>query len=332
MFTNRRFRLLHVGLNLLIVISMVVGCAAPAVPTTTQTQTTSTTPAAERPPEAVEVQGTTPRPDFIPQDAELIIAPVPAPAAPGSEIYRTYGVPMSEIQGRLQSQGYVECPEEQVILQEDGIAFICPGIGADMPVAMTIFARAGVFALADGPQPGPADAGAVLYILVSATAVAITWVALSQLPRVLMARDPGLLPDVNIPDGIPAPPPHLQNHNRGPYTSKLKQLGWITIMSLWLASETGGPKPDWCGQREDGAILIYYAAAQIVTATGRVYKGIAAIVNTGGAHLSTILTGVTPPAEPGGLPDPKNSGGNDFSQFRLLPSDQCPPMPRVVTQ
>lgn len=339
---TRLFKRLYTPLTILVVLGLLVGCVPMEV-----AQNPSPVVETHQEPASEDVSSTssvavdqnfptgtsTPRPDFLPADAELVPTPVAAPVAPGSEIYRTYSGPTAaEILHRQQTQGYVECPEEQVFLLEDGVAFVCPGEGADMNAAAAVFVPAGVFAFADGPQPGPADVGSVFYILISGALVLTTGYALSQMPRVLMARNPNLLPDVVVPPSIPAPPPHLQNHDRGPYTSKLKQLGWVAIMTSWLAAETGGPGPDWCGQREDGAILIYYAAAQIVTTTGRVYSGIAAIVNTGGQHLSTILTGVKPPATPGGLPDPGNSGGNDFSQFTPIDPGNCPPMPRMVTQ
>lgn len=340
---TRLFKRLYKPLTILVVLGLLVGCVPMEV-------SQNSSPVVETHPEPVVPESSsstspvsvdqnfptgtsTPRPDFLPEDSELIITPVPAPAAPGSEIYRSYSGPSyEEIVYRQQTQGYVECPEEQVYLTEEGIAFVCPGEGADMSMMAAVFVPAGGIALLDGPEPGPADIGSVLYIFVSGALVLTTGYALSQMPRVLMARNPNLLPDVVVPPSIPAPPPHLQNHDRGPYTSKLKMLGWVAVMTSWLATETGGPKPDWCGQREDGAILIFFAAQQIVTTTGRVYQGIAAIVNTGGAHLSTILTGVKPPATPGGLPDPGNSGGNDFSQFTPIDPGNCPPMPRVVTQ
>lgn len=331
MFSKKWKTRFSILINLLVVLGLLVSCTTPVV-------TTSTAPApmAAQPPVAVEATPATvntPRPDFMPADAVLVPTPVAAPVPPESQIYRMPSGPTSEeIQNRLLTQGYVQCPEEEVLLLEDGIAYICPGAGADMPMMTAIFAPAGLFALADGPQPGLADAGGVVYIFISAALAATTGYALSQMPHILMARNPNLLPDVVVPNNIPAPPNHIVNHPRGEYTAKLKMLGWVSVMTSWLTATNGGPKPDWCGEREDGAILIVYYTAKIMTTTGRAYEGIAAIVNRGGAHLSTILTGVTPPSEPGGLPNSGNSSGNDFSQFTPLPPDQCPPMPQMVTQ
>lgn len=333
MFSRKWKSRLLVGINLLVIISMLVGCSTPAVPTTS-----NTAPMVETHPEPIEGQApgaTTPRPDFLPQDAELIITPVPAPAAPGSEIYRSYSGPTSgEILSRIESQGYVECPEEEVLLLEEGIAYVCPGLGAEMPVMLALVAPAGAIALADGPQPGLADAGAALYIFVSGVALITTGVALSQLPRILMAKNPDILPPLTIPGHIPSPPGHIQNHPSGAYASKLKALAWVAIMvSWWEAVNNGGPDPDWCGRRaSDGAMLIVYYGLKIVTLTGRTYEGFGAIVNMGSdAHDSTVLIKLNRPAD-GQPPSSDNTGRDDFSEFDPIDPSNCPPPPLTVAR
>lgn len=298
----------------------------PVAPTTTESTTAVNT---------AQTAQSTPRPDFLPADAQVVITPVPAPAAPGSEIYRSFEGPTGEeILSRYHTQGYVECPEEEVYLFEDGIAFVCPGEGADSSVAAAILLPAAGIALTDTHVPGPMDGVAVLYILVSGGLVLTTGYALSQMPRVLMARNPNTLPDVHVPEGIPAPPDHLQNHPSGPFASKLKSLGWVAVMTSWFNfAHNGGPEPDFCGQRpSDGAMLIVYYALEVATLTGRVYKGFGAIVNMGSTtHDSTVLIKLQAP-EDGVSHTSNNTGRDDFSEFTPLPPDQCPPPPLTVAR
>lgn len=314
-------------------VSTVTNDPAPApVPPVTTDSAVTTTIATES---TATTTNSTPIPDFLPADAQLVITPVPAPAAPGSEIYRTFTGPTGEeILSRLENQGWVECPEEEVYLLEDGIAFVCPGEGADSSMAAAILLPAVGIAMTDSPAPGPSDLVAVTYVLVSGALVLTTGYALSQMPRVLMARNPNTLPPVVVPDGVPAPPEHLQNHPSGPFASKLKSLGWVAVMTAWFNfAHNGGPEPDFCGKRpSDGAMLIVYYGLQVATLTGRIYQGFGAIVNMGATtHDSTVLIKLQAP-EDGVSHTSNNTGRDDFSEFTPLPPDQCGPPPLTVAR
>jgi len=298
-------------------------------------------PVVVRPPEAqkveeseessIQVTETPERPSFLTSDFLLVPTPVAAPVAPGSEIYRSFeGPTVEEIINRMNSQGYVECPEEVVIEMDEGISYVCPGVGADMSTTMAVFVPAGTIAIMDGPELGPTDGAAVIYVLVSGAVVLGTGYAISQMPRVLMARNPNTLPEVDT-TGVANLPPHLEdsNHRAGAFGLKLKALGWVTVFQMWQQAMNGGPDPDFCGQRADGALLVVFYNAAIKTLTGRTYQGFGVIVNQGGDHDSTVLMKLRRP-DPGSDPDSGNSSTNDFEAFTQL--DNCPPPPGAVAR
>ena len=272
-----------------------------------------------QPPNPGEMQST-PLPPPPPGWVKLTPTPAPIQTPEEVEIWAT-PVPQ-DILGLINSQGYVLCPDEEIILTDKGIAFICQG---ENP-SLANFAPVWAVALLDGPWPGFADVAVILSIATVATAANV-----ALQPQVLLAKNPAILPDVVVPEGIPAPPAHLQNHPGGAYASKLKSLGWVAVFTAWAYAINGGPPPDFCGVREDGALLVVYYSARVVTVTNKIYQGFGVIVNQGGDHLSTVLIKLDPPAG-GALPESNNTSGNDFSQFLPIEFGKCPPPPAVVSQ
>jgi disulfide bond formation protein DsbB len=147
---------------------------------------------------------------------------------------------------------------------------------------------------------------------------------------ILMLKNPANLEDENPIPGLPAPPPHLQNHPRGEYTAKLKRLGWWKVVFAMHDYHTnGGKPPDWCGIREDGALFVVYYSVQVLTKVGgRVYQGFALLLHTNGVSESTVFPKVVPGQN--GLPYTGNSGQEPAETFTPIDPRQCPPPPPMV--
>jgi hypothetical protein len=307
-------------IGFLIVALLVSACGAPsssassAAPAPIAPQTTSN-PAQ---PSAVSTG--------IPEGAIKISIPEGVPTPEGTEIWAKE-IGSDELLNNLATNGWMLCPEEQVTLLDEGIQILCPGKDPSLSLSQ-VGTIAGGLALSDSPAVPVMDAVAVVFIIVS-TGIMVSQI---ELPRVVLLKDPRTLPDVVVPPGVVPPPDHILNHPRGEYLAKLKSLGWIAVWTAWQGAQNGGPKPDWCGKRaSDGALLIVYYSAQVISSAGRIYNGFGIVVNMGGSHLSTVLTKVAPPP-PGQMPTSGNSSGNDFEQFDFIPPDQCPPPPLQVVQ
>jgi len=136
-----------------------------------------------------------------------------------------------------------------------------------------------------------------------------------------LAQDPG---KINVPIPNPANPPvpgHIKNHPRGDYTSALKEATWNEVWNRVL----DGQPPDWCGTRNGVSWLIAYFGAQITTKTGKVYQGLAVLINREGGSSTAFPGRVTM------TPQGPHSGNttNDFDQFTQVP---CPPGGDLATQ
>lgn len=308
-------------LMLLIVVLLITACGGTAAPSSASVTPVPIAPETTSNPAQPSATST-----GIPNGAIKIEIPQGVPTPEGTEIWAKE-ISSDELLNNLATNGWMLCPEEQVTLLDEGIQVFCPGNDPNINIAQ-VGTIAGSLALSDSPVVPVMDAVAVVFIIVSAGIM----ISQIELPRVVLLKDPRTLPDVVVPPNVVPPPEHISNHPRGEYLAKLKSLGWIAVWTAWQEAQNGGPKPDWCGRRaSDGALLIAYYSAKVISSTGRIYNGFGIIVNMGGASMSTVLTKVAPPP-PGQMPTSGNSSGNDFEQFEFIPPDQCPPPPLQVVQ
>jgi hypothetical protein len=151
------------------------------------------------------------------------------------------------------------------------------------------------------------------------------WVSSSSdtIPKPAEIRDPENVIIPELHPGVPEPPEHIFAHPRSEYTAAIKTAIWNTVMNAFY----GGQKPDWCGRRADGALVLFYRALEVFTKAGKsmdnAYKGLAVLLNQGGDNLSTGFSRVTWEGDEI-VPSTHNTAqqsGTDFWNFTQIP---CP--------
>ncbi len=123
-----------------------------------------------------------------------------------------------------------------------------------------------------------------------------------------------LAKQVVVPNGVPGfpAPDHVKNRPEGPYVSALRTAAWNTVYKLWA----GGRKPDWCGKRDDGTLLIVFYQAVVQKTSGGIYQGLAVLLN-GVTGPSTSVVSIK--AGEDGRPR-----GNTYQAYN---PETCPPGP-----
>jgi|GEM_PF-4372519 len=175
-------------------------------------------------------------------------------------------------------------PRPPISFQEDVANKVKVWNLTSQPVTMdAVFAGSLTLAVADGPEPGPADALALVVLVggtfwvVATAATAAAQHAAAWNNLFLVAQTKGVVMP-KVPEGVKLPPiPEHLARDHDAYTGMAKIAGWL---AAWLALENGAtPK---CGQRPGDnvwVVLLDAADAVITKTTGGVYKGILIVLN-----------------------------------------------------